>query len=174
MVPSDWEGADGTAPWHSLFDNTTQVDTSFAVTVHSWSWSSSTSSDSSNTLTAFTDVETGAASFHATRPGGWTVLLVAKNGLGSTAVLHNHNFEIFEADTSSLENGPNGVGCGSNGQPADDVLLDGVFSCVCLGTFTGHNCENSLSTPAPPALSAASAATDSASRSEPPSVPSCS
>ena len=145
LVPSDWEGANGTAPWHSLFDNTTQVDISFALTVHSWSRSSSTSSDNSNTLTAFTDVETGAASFHATRPGGWTVLLVAKNGLGSTAVLHNHNFEIFEADTSSLENGPNGVGCGSNGQPADDVLLDGVFSCVCLGTFTGHNCETSLS-----------------------------
>jgi len=57
------------------------------------------------------------------------------------AILANITFEFLAADTDTPANGPNGAGCGEGGSAVDAVEFDGNFTCQCIGSYTGDNCE---------------------------------
>lgn len=63
-----------------------------------------------------------------------------------TGVVASITFTVVQPDSANPTNGPNGRGCGNNGEIEDIAdRTDGAFACHCVGGFTGPNCEGRAS-----------------------------
>ena len=98
-------------------------------------------------ISALTDVETGEAAINIKCEGNYTAKLAVRDGAGDEVVLRNWTFQALPMDTTVPAYGPNGRGC-ANGDPVDDISMDGTFTCDCDGTtFAGDNCETPSTAP---------------------------
>ena len=92
-------------------------------------------------ISALTDVTTGEGAINIKCEGNYSARLVARDGAGQEVELRSWWFEVLRRDTDVPAYGPGGFEC-ANGDPVDEVKMNGVFTCDCSATkFTGNNCD---------------------------------
>lgn len=101
----------------------------------------SASTDETDTISALTDVATGAGAINIQCEGNYTAKLVVRDGAGANVEVRSWRFEVLPRDTSVAAYGPNGMDC-VHGDAVDGEAMDRSFTCECGETqFTGLNCE---------------------------------
>eukprot|EP00039_Didymoeca_costata_P015047 m.250880 g.250880 ORF g.250880 m.250880 type:complete len:1254 (+) comp16142_c0_seq18:358-4119(+) len=93
----------------------------------------------------FVDSETGRLTLTLRTAGDFgarNVSLTAKDGNGRTTHIAHWTVKAMPHDTEDDGNGPGGRGC-DNGDPVDSIPFDQSFTCDCLSTYSGANCDRS-------------------------------
>jgi serine/threonine protein kinase len=96
------------------------------------------------TISALTDVSTGAGAINIQCVGNYTAKLVARDGAGANVEVRSWRFEVLPRDTAVGAYGPNSMEC-THGEAIDGKEeMDGAFTCNCDDTqYTGLNCQYS-------------------------------
>ena len=98
-----------------------------------------------SSVSALTEIVTGAGAFKAPCTGWHRATLTARDGGGAEAIVNEWDFEARPRDTDVDRYGPNGRIC-AHGTQVDTVPMDTSFTCDCNDTrFEGENCDRPLS-----------------------------